>query len=324
MSHRPVGAAQSASPEQVVADAQRPIPPTTPTQSCPAGHWLRPGPHPGTQNPFGPLHTTPDVAEPQAASPAAPSHPHRPVAARHCGSAPPHSPAAVDEHSAHAPVSGPVFWQAGRNGSEQLGAPSAAQATQVCVVGEQSGVVPPQSAFERHATQTPPPPVESQSGVAAPHRLVSVGEQTAHAPAERQTGNCGSQSALEKQARHRWAPVSQTGRVPPQSELAAHWTHVLVPGSQTLPAAGQAPALPGPQARQSPAASHTGVPAPHSASAAQGRQAWVAPSQTGVATAQSAAARQATQAPAVASQSGRAPAHAEVVVAEHAPHVPLG
>jgi hypothetical protein len=134
----------------------------------------------------------------------------------------------VAEHSVQAPASVPVFWQAGRAGSGQLGAPSAAHATQVCVVAEQTGVVPPQSALPRQLTQTPPPPEVSHSGTPAAHRLVSVCVQTAHAPEDRQTGNFGSQSALVRQARQVCRPVSQMGRVPAQSVLAAHSTQVLL------------------------------------------------------------------------------------------------
>jgi hypothetical protein len=324
MSHRRVGAPQSPSPEHDVAAWHWPSPATTPTQVWPDGHPFRPGPQPATQKPFGPLQTRPESAAPHAASPAAPSQPHRPVAGRHWGRAPAQRAALVVVHSVQAPASGPVFWQAGCAGSGQLGAPSATQPTQVFVVAEQTGVVPPQSAFARQPTQTPPPPLVSHRGVAAPQRLVSAGVQAAHAPVLRHTGNFGSQSALDAQARHVCAPVSQTGRVPRQSAFATHSTQVLVVASQTLAAAAQAPGLPAAHAWQAPVAPHTGVAPPHSPSAAQARHVCVAPLHTGVAPLQSAFATHATQAPAAVSQRGAAPPHVVAFVAEHAPHAPDG
>jgi hypothetical protein len=183
------------------------------------------------QNPFGPLHTRPDVAPPHAASVA---QPQRPVAVRHCGCAPTQSAAFVAEHSVHAPASGPVFWQAGRAGSGQLGAPSAVHGTQVCDAGEQMGVVPPQSALAMQLTQTPPPPEVSHRGVLVPQRLVSAAVHTAQAPEERQTGAFGSQSELVAQAWQVCAVASQMGRTPEQSALATHSTHVEAVTSQTL------------------------------------------------------------------------------------------
>lgn len=222
-----------------------------------------------------------------------------------------------------APASGPVVWHAGRAGSGQLGDPSAAQPMHVCVVAEQTGVVPPQSALPRQLTQTPPPPEVSQSGVAAPQRLVSVVVHAAHAPEGRQTGNLGSQSELDRQLRHVCEPVSQTGRVPAQSELATHSTHRFVVASQALWAGAQAPGFPAAQATHAPP-EHTGVAPPHSPSAVQLRHVCVVPSQTGVAPVQSAAAMHATQDPLVVSQSGVVPVHAAALVTEHAPHAPFG
>jgi hypothetical protein len=276
------------------------------------------------QKPFGPLQITPEVGPPQAASPATPSQPHWPVAGRHCGCAPPHNVAFVAEHSVHEPASGPAAWQAGRAGSAQVGAPSPAHGTQACVAGEHTGVAPPQSALEMHPTHTPPPPVVSQSGVAAAHRLVSVGVQTAHAPVLRQTGNFGSQSALSTQPRHVRVFASHTGRTPAQSAPEAHSTQALVVGSHTLPAAAHAPGLPAAQATHRPPAPQTGVEPPQSVSATHGRQVWVVASHAGVAPLQSALARHDTHVPAPVSQSGVAPVHAVLFVAEHTPHAPPG
>jgi hypothetical protein len=223
----------------------------------------------------------------------------------------------------HAPANGPLVWHAGRAGSGQLGAPSAAQPTHVCVVDEHTGVVPPQSALPRQLTQTPPPPEVSHSGVAAPQRLVSVVVHAAQAPDGRQTGNLGSQSALDRQPRHVCEPVSQTGRAPAQSELATHSTHTFVVVSQALCAGPQAPGFPDAQATHAPP-EHTGVAPPHSPSEVQLRHVCVVPSQTGVAPAQSAAATHATHDPLLVSHSGVVPVHEAAFVAEHAPHAPFG
>jgi hypothetical protein len=230
----------------------------------------------------------------------------------------------VDEHSVQAPAKGPAFWQAGRVGSGQLGAPSAVHGAHVCVVAEQTGVVPPQSALPRQATQTPPPPVVSQSGVAAPQRLVSIVVHCAHAPVDRHTGNAGSQSALVRHTRHEWAVGSQMGRVPEQSPFERHSTQVLDVGSQTSCAAVQALASPAPQTTQAPVAAQTDAAAPHSASAPQARQTCAVESQTGVAPPQSADVTHETQIPPAVSHNEVAPAQAAVFVAEHAPQAPDG
>jgi hypothetical protein len=321
VSQRGTGVAQSPFAVHPVAVEQRPTPPETPPQVSFVGQPLWLGPQPGTQKPFGPLQMRPEIAVPQAASV---EHPHRPVAARHSGCAPPHSVAFVAEHSVHAPASGPVFWQAGRAGSGQLGAPSAVQPTQTCVVAAQTGVVPPQSALPRQLTHTPPPPDVSHKGAPAAQRLVSVVVQTAHAPVARQTGNFGSQSALVRQMRHACVPWSQIGCVPEQSALPTHSTHVLDPVSQTLCAVAQAPGLPAAHATHEPLAPQTGVAPPHSASTAHARHVCVAPSHTGAPPAQSVDVTHETQRPSAASQSAVAPVHVVVFVVEHAPHAPDG
>jgi hypothetical protein len=121
-----------------------------------------------------------------------------------------------------------------------------------------------------------------------------------------------------------WVVVWHAGRVPAQSALLTHSTHVLVAGSHAAWPAPQAPVLPGPHATHRPEAAHTGWPDGHSPSTPQARQLCVAPSQTGVLPPQSAAATQATQVPATASQTGVAPVHAVAFVAEHVPHAPPG
>ena len=87
-----------------------------------------------------------------------------------------------------APASGPEAWQAGRDGSGQLGAPSLVQGPQVCVVVEQTGVTPPQSLAVWHPTHTPTPLEVSQSGRDAGHFVVSAGVQAPQAPLGWHTG----------------------------------------------------------------------------------------------------------------------------------------
>jgi hypothetical protein len=87
VSQRGTGEAQSPSAVHPVAGAQWPTPPATPRHVSFVGQPLRLGPQPGTQKPFEPVQTRPESAAPQAASL---EQPHRPVASRHCGWAPPH------------------------------------------------------------------------------------------------------------------------------------------------------------------------------------------------------------------------------------------
>jgi hypothetical protein len=241
LSQRRNGSPQSASVTHPVTGSQRPTPATTSTHVWPPGQPLRPGPQPGVQNPLGPVQMTPDIASPH---PASVEQPHRPVARRHCGCAPPQSEALVAEHSVQAPASGPVFWQAGRAGSGQLGPPSEVHGTQACVADEQTGVVPPQSALPRQLTHTPPPPDVSQRGEAGPQRLLSPAVQTTHAPVPRHTGACAPQSAPDVQPRHVCVPASQIGLTPEQSDEVTHSTQVIVAPSQTLFMAAQTPGLP--------------------------------------------------------------------------------
>ena len=130
----------------------------------------------------------PDIGPPQTASSSVPEQPHRPVAGRHSGFSPLQRVTLVGEHSVQAPASGPEVWQAGSNGSGQLGAPSAVHGPQVWVLVEQSGVTPPQSAAVTQPTHAPTPVEVSQSGWAAGHLEVSVGVQAPQAPVGWQTG----------------------------------------------------------------------------------------------------------------------------------------
>src|ERR1700734_2122789 len=110
-------------------------------------------PQPGVQTPFGPLQMIPDIGPPQSGSASGPSQPHSPVG-RHCGFSSLQRLELVGEHSVQAPARGP---EAGLDGSGQLGAPALVQGPQVCVVVEQTGVTPPQSAAVRPPTQAATP-----------------------------------------------------------------------------------------------------------------------------------------------------------------------
>jgi hypothetical protein len=321
MSQRCSGAVHAPSLMQPPVGSHWPRPPAGAEQVSLVGQPLRPVAQPGSQKPLGPVQTRPESEAPHAASV---EQPHRPVGARQVGSAPEHSVASVAEHCVHAPASGPVSWQAGRAGSGQLGAPSAVHAAQVCVVAEHSGVVPPQSSLPRHATHWPPPPDVSQKGAAAPHRLVSVAEHTAHAPVLRHTGNFGSQSALERHERHACVVASHTGVVPAQSENVRHETQLSLATSHTSCEAAQAPGLPVAQGTHAPVASHAGVVTSHSVSAAQARQVCEVASHTGVPPAQSVDATHATHVPVVGAHRGVAPVHDVAFVAEQTPHAPEG
>jgi hypothetical protein len=190
---------------------------------------------PGVQMPFGPLQTRPEVELPQALSAEGPAQPQRPVSGRHWGLTPAQSPALVGVHSVQAPARGPVCWQAGRFGSGQLGAPSAVQGVQLCVVALQFGVTPPQSASLRHPAQTPTPEAVLHSGCEIGQCAVLVAVQGAQAPLGRHSGVAAGHSASAAQGRQVALAPSQIG-----------WM------------TAQAATFPGAHCAQAPAAVHTG------------------------------------------------------------------
>jgi hypothetical protein len=229
----------------------------------------------------------------------------------------------VAVHSLQAPASRPVVKQNGRSGFGQLGAPSAWQATQVRLDGEQSGVTPPQSAPVRQPTHAPIPEEVSQRGIVAGQWEVSLVVQAAQAPLGRQIGVAAPQSALLPQARQVCVPRSQTGEAP------LHWAFDRQPTqtppvvSQTGVAPPQRVALPAEQTPQPPEGWQAGVMPPHSLSPAQPRQVCADESQTGaLGLPQSASAMQATHVPPGTLQRGVVPEQAEVLVAEHCPQAP--
>jgi len=191
-----------------------------------------------------------------------------------------------------------VRWQAGRSGSGQLGAPSLVQATQVRVVGEQTGVTPPHWLSVRQATQAPTPDETSQRGAEVGQCETSVAVQGAQAPEGRQIGAPGPHSASEAQARHDRAAPSHTGFVPPHSPFERQPTQVPDPVSQTGVAALQRVALVAEHWPHCPAGWQAGSIPPHSSSPPQPRQAWKIGSHTGFGPAQTLPSRHSTQRPA--------------------------
>jgi hypothetical protein len=207
---------------QPAAAVHCPTAPAAAVQLWPAGQPLRgASPQPGWQRPPGPPQTRPESAAPQLWSVAQPQIPR---STRHCGSSGLQSVVFVGVHSLQAPASLPAVRQKGRSGLGQLGAPSAAQGTQVLVV-EQSGVIPPQSSLPRHPTQTPTPDEVSHLGVVGAQCEVSVAVQAAQAPLARQIGALAGQSLAVPQARQTWAVRSQTGVVPPHWAFDTQATH---------------------------------------------------------------------------------------------------
>jgi hypothetical protein len=143
VSQRRSGALQSPSVAQP-APRHMPMPLVIPEHVCPVGQPLRGDtPQPGMQK-LPPPHTSPESVGPQALSPPAPAQPQMPRSMRHCGRLVEHIVTLPAVHSVHEPASGPAGMQNGRSGSGQLGAPSPVQPTHVRLVGEQTGVTPPQ------------------------------------------------------------------------------------------------------------------------------------------------------------------------------------
>lgn len=115
----------------------------------------------------------------------------------------------------------PLGWHAG----EALGhCASLAQGWQTWTVVLQTGVRPPQFAFEVHGTQVA---VEtSQAGVAPAHFVALVAEQTAQAPLAWQAGVALGHWLSAVQAWQRWAVVLQTGVAPPHWAFETHGTQL--------------------------------------------------------------------------------------------------
>jgi len=158
------GATQSLSDAQAAVIVHWPAAPAA-LQVWPAGQPLRGAvPQPGWQRPPGPLQIRPESTAPQLWSLAQPQIPR---STRQAGSSMLHRVVLVAVHSLHEPASAPEVRQNGRSGFGQLGAPSPLQATQVWVVAEQSGLMPPQSPPSRQPAHTPTPDEVSHLGVAA-------------------------------------------------------------------------------------------------------------------------------------------------------------
>jgi hypothetical protein len=115
----------------------------------------------------------------------------------------------------------PEVWQAGVAAGHSVSAP---QARQVWVAVLQTGVVPPQFAFEVQGTQVAVG--RSQAGVAPVHLVALVAEQTPQAPEVWQAGVAPPQSVSFAHERQVCVAVLQTGAVPPHWAFDVHGTHV--------------------------------------------------------------------------------------------------
>ena len=316
------GAAQSLSELQGLVIVHWPPLPAG-LQVWPDGQPLRGAvPQPGWHSPPGPVQIRPESTAPQLWSVA---QPQMPRSMRQAGSNTLQRVVLVAVHSLHEPASAPDVRQNGRSGLGQLGAPSPLQATQVWLVAEQSGRMPPQSAPLRQPTHTPTPDEVSHLGMAAAQCDVSVAVQAAQAPVGKQMGAPAGQSAVLPQGRQVWLAPSHTGVVPPHCALDTQATQVPEPVSQTGVASWQRVVLLAEQTPQAPEGWQAGSAPPHSLSPPQARQTWRDGSQIGAdGVVQSASPRQVTQVPLLVSHSGVVPVQALALLAEHWPHAPDG
>jgi hypothetical protein len=238
-----------------------------------------------------------------------------PVVVRQAGVPPEHLVTFVAEHWAQAPL----LWQAGVALGHSASEP---QARQAWVVVLQTGLVPPQFAFEMQGTQVAL--AVSQAGIAPVHIVVFVAEHWAQAPLPWQAGVAAGHSASAAQVRHVCVAPLQIGVVPEQLPLFKQLTHVLVAVKQNGVPPVHAVALVTEHCPQAPLASHAGVAPPHSPSPAQARHTWVVVLQTGVVPPHWALEVQGTQVPVAVKQTGVAPEQAVALEAEHWPQAPPG
>lgn len=212
-------------------------------------------------------------------------------------------------------------------------------------VVSQSGVLPPQSAFERHARHRPEehvPPVQpasaphctqpsvaSQTGSALEHWLFAV--QLAHVlVVASQTAALVEQSLAERQPTQRPAVRSQTGVKPPHWALDVQFTQLPASRLQAPPSQSAEPRQPEQRpastlhsgvapmqalvagvvhCTQAPLSAHAGASAGHWLDDAQATHACAEESQIGVAPLHESLNRQPTQTPGAVSQIGVAPPH---------------
>jgi hypothetical protein len=101
---------------------------------------------------------------------------------------------------------------------------SLVQAWQTWVVVLQTGVVPPQFAFDVQGTHVAV--ATSQAGVAPEHFVALVAEQRPHEPFAWQAGVAPGHWLSFAQAWHAWVVVLQTGVVPPHWAFDVHGTQM--------------------------------------------------------------------------------------------------
>jgi hypothetical protein len=197
----------------------------------------------------------------------------------------------MEEHWRQAPEG----WQAGAALGHWL---SLAHAWQRWLAVSQMGVAPPHWAFVLQLAHTPSAALHT--GVVPVHFVTLEAEQTPHEPFGWHAAAALGHWLSLAHAWQVWAPVLQTGVVPPQSVFDVQATHVPFDTLQ----AGVAPVhlieLPAEHWPQAPFDSHAGVAPPHSASVAQAWHVWRIGSQTGVTPMQSELTKQVTQVPVVA------------------------
>ena len=141
------------------------------------------------------------------------------------------------------------------------------------------GRVPLQSVLETHSTQVSV--VVSHTLPAVAHVPGLPAAQGAQTPPAAQTGATTPQSPSVTHARHVCVVPLHTGVAPPQSADARHAAQTPPVVSHSGVAPVHAVVFVAEQAPQVPFGWHAAVEPPHSPSATQPRQTWVAPSQTG-------------------------------------------
>ena len=149
------------------------------------------------------------------------------------------------------------------------------------------------------------------------HLVVLPIEHWPQAPLGWQAGVTPPHSPSPAQARQACVVVLQTGVIPPQVAFVVQGTHVAVATSQAGVVPVHLVALVAEQIPQAPPGWQAGVAPPHSASAAQARQACDVVLQTGVVPPHWAVDVQGTQVPAPVKHTGVAPLQLVALVAEH-------
>jgi hypothetical protein len=242
---------------------------------------------------------------------------HVPVGTLQVDVAPVQAVALVLEQAPHAPVG----WHAGVAPPQS---PSPVHGRQVCVVGLQTGFVPPHWAFVVHDAHVPVP--VSQVAVGPVHFETFDAEHTPHAPVGSQAGVAPPHSPSPEQPRQVCVVVSHVGVVPLQFAFDVQPTQMPAVASHIEVAPAHRRSFVAEHAPQVPFGWHAGAEADivQSASAAHARQTWAVRSHTGLLPLQSASPAHATQDAVVVSHEDVRPVHDVLFVAEQMPHAPDG